>query len=131
MSESENSDFEMNSGDVDELIVSALSSGPKAPDKLKNLVMEKAKVSERTYYRRLEILLKTNVIEEVVERNSGSRLNWKYALKTSESSRGAIAFSAPLKNLVPVEENVLPSRRYLETAAWLKQEPDDWSSLKL
>ena len=55
----------MNSCDVDELIVNALSSGSKTSDELLNLVLKKAGVNQRTFYRHLEKLLKNNVIEKV------------------------------------------------------------------
>jgi hypothetical protein len=124
MSDSDDSDFKMHSRDVDELIKSTLSSGSKTPDELLTSVLKKAKVTERTYYRHLEKLQKSNIIERLVEKNDGSHLSWKYILRTSKAAY--ILFATP-GGLVP---EILPSRRYLELAAWLKREPDNWNELE-
>ena len=117
----------MNSFDVDEVLVSALSSGSKAPDELLNLVVRKAKVTERTYYRHLEKLLKNKVIETFVEKNNGSQPSWKYILRTPKADSTSYTLFATPGDL---KQEVLPSRRYLEIAAWLKSEPDDWPQLE-
>ncbi len=119
MSVSDNSDFEMNSCDIEESIVKALSSGPKTPGELLNWVLKETKVNERTYYRHLDKLLKSNAIEESIEHNRDSRSESKYYLKSSPL----------LAKPEPLVEEVLPSRRYLEIAAWLKKEPDNWPQL--
>lgn len=112
--------------DVDEEIVHSLSSGSKISDELVNLASKKTGVTERTCYRHLEKLVKSNVIERLVENNSGSRPVFRYALKASnvpeQSSMVALSNETP-ETFV---EEVLPSRRYLEIAAWLKREPEDW-----
>ena len=130
MSDSDNSDFEMNNNDVDDAIVHTLSSGSKISDELVNLVSKKTGVTERTCYRHLEKLVRINVIERLIGNNSGSRPVYNYALKTSKvPEKGSMD---ALLNATPeiFVEEVVPSRRYLEVAAWLKREPDDWPQLE-
>jgi hypothetical protein len=130
MSGSDDSDFEINSCDVDELIESALSSGSKTPDELLTTVVKKANVSERTYYRHLEKLQKCNVIEKMAEKNDGSQTCWKYILRAPKAPTADSVSSYFLAEPRPFVEEILPSRRYLEIAAWLKQEQDDWPQLE-
>jgi hypothetical protein len=124
---SDNSNYEMNSCDVEEVIVTTLSSSSRTPDELLNIVIKKAKVNERTYYRHLEKLQKSNVIEKLVEKGDGSQPSWKYILKTSKTDDASCTLFATPGGLV---QEVLPLRRYLEIAAWLKREPDNWPQLE-
>jgi hypothetical protein len=104
---------------VDTVIEAILSEGSRTPDELSQSVMKKVSVSERTYYRRLEMLLKRHVVEEVAEKGGNGRIIRKYTLKSS-------AASSLLLEPASVGECALPSRRYLEIAAWLRREPDGW-----
>jgi hypothetical protein len=127
LSASDNSDFDEPSCDLDELIESALSAGPKAPDELFKVVMKKAQVNERTYYRHLEKLLDIHAVEELSEKDNNGRINKKYALKASAFPASTISL---LLKPSPVYEDVSPSRRYLEIAAWLQREPEEWPQLE-
>lgn len=119
MSASDNSDEETRSCDVDELIEQVLSGGAKTPDALFKAVMKKIDINERTYYRHLEKLLELSAIEEVSEKGDGVRVIKKYSLRRNDTSH---ALCRPLNDF----EDVVPSRRLLEIAAWLKREPDGW-----
>lgn len=121
MSASDKSDLETHSCDLDELIEKALSTGAKAPNELCKAVMKKAQVNERTYYRHLEKLRDSHIIEEVFEKDDDGRIIKKYTLKASTVSL--------LLKSSPDYEDVSPSRRYLEVAAWLKREPEEWPQL--
>jgi len=123
MSVSDNSDLDTPRCDLDELIEAALSAGSKAPDELLKAVMEKAQVNERTYYRHLEKLLDIRVVEEFSEKANDGRITKKYALKASAFPAATIS---PLFKASLVYEDIPPSRRYLELAAWLQREPEEW-----
>ena len=122
MSVGDNSDFEESICDLDGLIEEALAAGPKAPDELFNSVMKKTRMNARTYYYHLKKLLRSHCVERVPGNDAEGRLIRKYALKASASA-GATSL---LVESSPVYEKVCPSRRYLEIAAWLRREPEDW-----
>lgn len=123
MSADDNSDLEEPLSDLDELILEVLSSGPKFSDDLHVAVMKKVSVNERTYYRHLEKLRKQEEIEMGSENDSTGRLVHKYSLKPKQEPK---VEELPMVMYSPAWEEVVPTRRYLEIAAWLRREPEGW-----
>jgi hypothetical protein len=123
VSADDNSDFEESLSDLDELILEVLSSGPKFSDDLYVAVMKKVSVNERTYYRHLEKLRKQEAIEMGSENDSTGKLIHKYTLKPQPIPK---VEESPMVLYSPAWEEVVPARRYLEIAAWLKREPEGW-----
>ncbi|MEM2970557.1 MAG: hypothetical protein QXR63_06450 [Candidatus Bathyarchaeia archaeon] len=108
--------------DVDELIKKFLSTGEKTPKELKEAVIGKAGVSERVYYRHLKKLLERKKLEEeYVEGKSGRKIKKYVLLRENEllvktESKGSV-FYYPRPPI---------SRRLLELASWIKQQPKGW-----
>jgi DNA-binding PadR family transcriptional regulator len=130
----------MDSYDVDMWIENALSSGPKAPDELLNLVLKNAKVNPRTYYRHLEKLLKNHVIETLMETNEGFKPDLKYKLTEQKKASlltvldkdvvGWVGYASGGRGLRKgdIEISFPPPKALLELAAWIQHSPDGWNN---
>jgi hypothetical protein len=128
MSLSDNSKDKKSEVDVEELIEQVLSSGSKTPRELSQTVMTKIEYDKRTYYRHLKKLLKRKIVVEVAEQDENGRVKKKYTLKSNEQPS---ANSPTLPVCKEEREEIVPSRKLLEIAAWLRREPDNWPSFKI
>jgi hypothetical protein len=73
-------------------------------------------------------LLKRKIVAEVAEQDKNGRVKKKYALKSNVQPS---ANSPTLSCRKEEREEIVPSRKLLEIAAWLRREPDDWPSFKI
>ena len=128
MSLGDNSKDKKSEVDVEELIEQVLSSGSKTPRELSQTVMSKIEYDKRTYYRHLKKLLKRKIVAEVAEQDENGRVKKKYALRSIEQPSSN---SPTLPVCKEAREEIVPSRRLLELAAWLRREPDDWPNFRI
>ncbi|MCS7115412.1 MAG: hypothetical protein RMJ15_07885 [Nitrososphaerota archaeon] len=108
---------------MDELIKHLLSAGGKTPKELKEAVIGKTRVSDRVYYRHLKKLLERREVEEKYEDEDGGRKIKKYVLRRENK----LLLKAESKGVAIVGfPKFAVSRRLLELASWIKQQPEEW-----
>jgi hypothetical protein len=122
LSVSENFKVKVKHLDVGELIKRLLSTGAKTPKELREAVISKTGLSDRVYYRHLKRMLESKEVEEILEEENGGRKIKKYSLRWKES----LLVKAPAKGIVYYSPEFVVSRRLLELASWIKQEPEGW-----
>jgi hypothetical protein len=127
----DNSKDEKSEVDVEELIEQVLSSGSKTPRELSQTVMTKIEYDKRTYYRHLKKLLKRKIVAEVAEQDENGRVKKKYALRSNAQPSSNSPTLPVCKEDEEEREEIVPSRKLLELAAWLRREPDDWPSFRI